>query len=90
MILEVKITPYAAKNALIRWEGQRLVLRIQGVPEKGRVNENMLAFLAEILRLSKSQIRLLSGATSRLKKLSIEGIPEEQIRLLLKEHLETP
>jgi hypothetical protein len=76
MILQVKITPNASKNEVIGWEGDLLRLRIRGVPEKGRVNEELIAFLAKHLKIAKSQIEIVSGHTSRLKRLRIEGISE--------------
>lgn len=79
MFLEVKITPNASKNEILRWEENRLVIKIQGVPEKGKVNENLISFLAKTLGIAKSQIKIVSGQTSRLKKLNIQGISQEQI-----------
>lgn len=76
LIIQIKVTPNAAKNQILGWEGNVLRLRIRGVPEKGRVNEELIAFLAKTWGLAKSQITLLSGHTSRLKRLQIEGITE--------------
>lgn len=83
MILEVKITPQAAKNQILRWENNLLVIKIQGVPEKGKVNENLINFLAKKLKIAKSKIKILTGQTSRLKKLDIEGISLEQLKELI-------
>lgn len=84
MILEVKITPNAPKNEILRWEGTRLVIKIQGVPEKGKVNENLIEFLSKKLKVPKSQIKIIAGQTSRQKKLKIQGISLEQINELTK------
>lgn len=84
MILEVKITPNASKNEILRWEENRLVIKIQGIPEKGKVNENLISFLARTLGLAKAQIKIVAGQTSRLKKLNIQGISLEQIKELMK------
>lgn len=85
IILEVKITPNAPINEILRLEGTRLVIKIQGVPEKGKVNENLVEFLSMALKISKSQIRIVSGKTSRLKKLNIQGVSLEQIKELSKD-----
>jgi uncharacterized protein YggU (UPF0235/DUF167 family) len=53
-----------------------LRVRIRGIPEKGKVNEELIAFLAKTLGIAKSRIEILSGHTSRLKRLKIEGISE--------------
>ncbi len=80
MILEVKVIPNAHKNEIIRWEGNRLVLKIQGVPERGKVNDSLIAFLAKTFGITQSQIKIHSGKTSRFKKLDIQGISIETIR----------
>jgi len=78
IIFQIKVTPNAAKNQIIGYEEGVLRLRIRGVPEKGRVNEELIEFLAETLNLAKSEIAILSGHTSRLKRLKIEGLTQEQ------------
>ena len=85
MILDVKVTPYASKNEILRWEDNRLVLKIQGVPEKGKVNENLIAFLAHILKIHKSDIHILTGETSRLKKLNIQGMSLDTVKAIVSE-----
>lgn len=82
MILEVKITPNASRNEILRWEENRLVIKIKGVPEKGKVNENLVAFLAKTLEITKSQIKIAAGQTSRIKKLDIQEMSLEQIKKL--------
>lgn len=84
MIIEVKITPHASRNEILRWEGTRLVIKIQGVPEKGKVNENLIEFLAKTLKIAKSRITIVAGKTCRLKKLDIQGVSLEQIKELTK------
>lgn len=84
MILEAKITPNASKNEILRWEENRLVIKIQGIPEKGKVNENLISFLARTLGIAKAQIKIVAGQASRLKKLNIQGISLEQIKELMK------
>jgi hypothetical protein len=74
IILQIKVTPNASKNQITGWEGEVLRLRIKGVPEKGRVNEELIEFLADTLDIAKSNIQILSGHTSRIKRVKIEGV----------------
>lgn len=78
-IIQVKVTPNASKNEIVGSEEDLLRIRIKGVPEKGRVNEELIAFLAKKLKIAKSQITILGGHTSRLKRLKIEGISQESL-----------
>ena len=74
MILLVKVIPKASRTEIVGWEGENLKIRVKGVPEKGEVNRALIAFLAEKLRIAKSQIELISGETSRLKRVKIDGV----------------
>ncbi|MBU6382828.1 MAG: DUF167 domain-containing protein [Verrucomicrobia bacterium] len=71
MIITVKVTPNASKNEIVGWEGEVLRVRIKGVPEKGRVNEALIAFLAQEYKVAKSHITILSGHTARMKRIQI-------------------
>lgn len=76
MIIQIKVTPNASKNQILGFDEGILKVRIRAVPEKGRVNEELIDFLSEILGIAKSKIEILSGQTSRLKRLKIEGVSE--------------
>jgi uncharacterized protein (TIGR00251 family) len=75
-VLQVKITPNAAKNQIIGFEEGILRIRIRGVPEKGKVNRELIAFLADVLGITKSSIQIVSGHTARIKRLEIAGLKE--------------
>jgi uncharacterized protein (TIGR00251 family) len=79
MILQVKVTPNASKNELLGFTEGVLRIKIKGVPEKGRVNEALIEYLSKILGIAKSRIALASGHTSRLKRLKIEGLNQEDV-----------
>jgi uncharacterized protein (TIGR00251 family) len=61
----------------VGWVENVLAVRIKGVPEKGKVNEELIAFLAKELKIAKSQIEILKGHTSRYKKLVLKGLSKE-------------
>ncbi len=50
-----------------------LKISVVSVPEKGRANKELTAFLAKALHVAKSNVRLLSGETDRYKKFEIFG-----------------
>ena len=78
ILIKLKVIPNASKNQVVSFENGVLRVRIKGVPEKGKVNEELIAFLAKELGIAKSNIELISGQTSRLKRLKIEGLTQEQ------------
>jgi uncharacterized protein len=68
-ILAVKIIPKASRSEIVGWEKEELKIRIAAVPEKGEANEELVRFLAGVLDTAKSNIELMSGQTSRHKRL---------------------
>lgn len=76
--ISVKVTPKSSKNEIVGWENDELKIRLRAVPEKGKANELLIEFLAKTLHIAKSQITLVSGATSRHKRLKIDNMEKER------------
>lgn len=74
MIITVKITPNSRMNRVVGFEEDILKIKIKAPPEKGKANKELINFLAKKLKIAKSSIKILTGQTSRLKKLKIEGM----------------
>jgi len=71
-ILLVKVVPNSKTTEIVGYEGDVLKIRIAAPPDKGKANDELIAFLAKEYKISKSQITILQGHTSRLKRVSIE------------------
>ena len=85
--LTVRLTPNGGRDAIDGVEAaadgdEHLKVRVSAVPEKGKANQALLAFLAKKLGLAKSKLSLISGETQRKKILRIEGDPEDLMRRL--------
>ncbi len=76
MYLFVKIIPKAHKSEIIGWENDRLKIRIAAIPENGLANAELIRFLSSMLGIAKSQVILVQGEKSRLKKMLIKGVKE--------------
>lgn len=73
----VKVIPNARKNERVEFAGGALKVRIKAPPDKGKANEALIEFLSGEFSVPKSQIRILSGHSSRLKKVEIQAdIPD--------------
>lgn len=88
--LRIKVVPKSSKNEIVDWKNGELKIRIKGIPEKGKANEMLIQFLAKTLQISKSQIELASGETSRHKKLIISGIEKESVLQTLSKVIVSP
>ncbi len=76
--LAVRLTPRAGRDgvdgvALSPDGSAHLKLRLAAPPVEGAANAALIAFLARALDLRKSDITLLAGDKSRLKRLAILG-----------------
>ena len=62
-----------------------LKVRVRAIADGGEANRAVTELLAKSLHVPKARVRLLSGATSRLKQIAIEGDPAalgDALRLL--------
>lgn len=77
--IRVKIIPKSATNVIVGWENEELKIRIAAPPEKGKANQALIKFLAKFLGLTQAQVVLLSGDTSRHKKILLVNADYQQI-----------
>lgn len=69
--LPIKVVPKAHRNEIVGWENDELKVRLKAIPEKGKANEMLLRFLADELDVAPSQLELISGTTSRHKRVGL-------------------
>ncbi len=79
-LLMIKATPKSSRSAIAGWEADSLKVRVAAAPEKGAANLALLKFLANTFDIPVSQLELLSGETSRHKRLLICGLTLQQIQ----------
>ena len=52
-----------------------LKVRVRAIADGGEANKAVTELLARALRVPKASVRILSGATSRLKQVAVDGDP---------------
>ena len=83
IILNLHIQPNAKKSAFAGEFGDSLKIRLAAPPVDGKANAALIAFLSQALKIPKSAFEILSGETSRQKRLKIAGDAEKIKNLLL-------
>jgi len=73
-ILSVRVHPCAKRNSISGTLGDELKISLTTPPADGRSNVALTALVAERLRLPRLSVEIISGATSRSKKLRLTGI----------------
>lgn len=75
MRLRVRLTPGSNRDAIEGWidhlSERVLKARVSAPPEGGKANAALIALLAKSLRMAKTNIRIASGESSRLKTIEI-------------------
>lgn len=74
VVLRVHAQPGAGRTQLVGRHGDALKVRVAAPPDQGRANTAIVALLAEQLGVPPAAVTLLSGATSRAKRVRITGI----------------
>lgn len=64
----------------------RLKMKINAIPEDGKANKEIISFLAKTLKITKADIEMIRGETSRNKDLKIH-LSTEELNLKLAEKI---
>ena len=78
LILCVYIQPHASKNQICGIQGEELKIRLTSPPVDGAANNLCREFVADLFDVAKSSVEIISGETSRHKRLRIHGNHPEQ------------
>lgn len=73
------VYPNAARNELAGFREGVLHLKVAAPPVRGKANKELIAFLAQKLGLSKGDLTILKGHSSRNKLISIVGLSREEL-----------
>ena len=82
----VKVHPRARKNAITGLVGDALKLALTAPPVKGRANQAVIEFFAELFEIPRSSVTIASGETSRNKLVRIAGLTKAVVAARLSEH----
>ncbi|MCP5162367.1 MAG: YggU family protein [Hahellaceae bacterium] len=72
LILTCHLQPKAKTDEFCGLHGDSLKIRITAPPVDGKANQHLLKFLAKSFGVRQQQVSLISGETSRHKRIQIE------------------
>ena len=78
----LRVTPRGGRDGIDGIEtladGRTVVkVRVRTIAEGGEANRAVIALLSGALGVARGKVRILSGPTSRLKQIAIDGDPAE-------------
>lgn len=88
-LLRIKLAPNSSfdgfKDSITDATGaEYLKAYVRAVPEKGKANSELIKLLAKKLKIAKSCISIIGGATDHYKKVYIEsGVPAQELCTLI-------
>jgi len=72
--IPVRLTPRGRIDRIERVEGGLLRVRVAAAPVDGAANASLLRLLAAELDVPPSALRIVTGASSRVKLVDVEGL----------------
>lgn len=82
VVLSVRVTPKSSKSDILGEHGQELKISIKAPPTDGQANKELIRFIAKTFQVSKSEVVLMCGETSRSKKVFVNCTFEQAIGIL--------
>ena len=77
--ITVKVHPRARRSALSGRLGDAWKLSLAAPPVDGKANDECLRFFAAFAGVARSRVRIVTGLTSRVKVVEIEGVPQDDL-----------
>ncbi|KAA0206716.1 DUF167 domain-containing protein [Candidatus Uhrbacteria bacterium] len=72
MHLSVRVIPNASRTEIVGWMADgSLKIRLDAPPVDGKANQELVSSLAKTLRVSKSEIEITNGLTSKKKTIRL-------------------
>jgi uncharacterized protein (TIGR00251 family) len=82
-VLRLHVQPGAGRTAVVGRHGDAVKVRVAAPPEGGRANDAVVALVAATFDVKLAHVTLLSGESSRAKRVQIDGLAEADVERLL-------
>ena len=77
-MLTLRVVPRAARDEFAGPYGDAVRVRLKAPPVDGKANKALLKFLAKQFGIPTADAQLLSGLTSRTKRVHLAGVTQQQ------------
>jgi hypothetical protein len=82
--ITLKVQPRAKATRIAGKMENAYRLQLAAPPVDGKANDECIAFLAQVAGVPKSHVRIVSGLTSRMKIVEINGIAQADMETRLR------
>ena len=78
VVFTVRVVPRASKSEIVGAHGGALKVRIASPPVDGAANAELIKVFAKFFDVSKAQVEIMGGQTSKTKQIKIAGLTAEK------------
>jgi uncharacterized protein (TIGR00251 family) len=82
LIFRVQVAARSSRSEVVGEHNGALRVRLAAPPVDGAANDELIHVLAKTFKVSRSAVTILSGHSSRLKQVSIDGVSESALQKL--------
>ena len=79
----VKVHPRAKRSGITGKFGEAWKLALAAPPVDGKANDECVRFFSELAAVPRGRVRIVTGATSRMKVVEIEGMEQGELEELM-------
>jgi uncharacterized protein len=83
IIFGVRVIPRSSKSEIVGEYDECLKVKLTSPPIDGEANSELVKLLAKVLGVSKSDISIVNGLTSKTKQIKILNITQESFLSIL-------
>lgn len=84
LIFKVQVVPRSSRSEVAGEYNGSLRVRVAALPVEGAANKELTQVLAKAFKVSRGAVSILSGESSRLKQVGIEGVGSSELSELLR------
>jgi uncharacterized protein (TIGR00251 family) len=81
---QVCVVPRSSKNEIVGEHYRSLKIKLTAPPVDGAANAELIKVLAKHFGVSKADVRIIGGETSKNKKIKIDALSRSEFERLLK------
>lgn len=82
--LEVRVIPRSSKSEIVGEHNGAMRVKLSAPPVDGAANEELIRLLSKEFEVSRSAIEIVSGLTSKSKRVRIADVNADRIAAVLK------
>lgn len=83
IIFDVRVIPRSSKSEIVGEHDGDLKVKLSSPPVDGKANKELIKILSKELKLAKSDIEIISGETSKSKRIQVTTTNKQKIYAIL-------